>query len=85
MLKCLKLPIIAVGMITASEVPTASLMSIFMKNIMAGTMTIPPPTPNNPLVTPLTAPINAAIKYCMRMLCHATAAAHAFFGSESGL
>src|SRR5688500_2206559 len=35
---------------------------------MAGTITIPPPTPNNPLATPLTRPITAAMTNCM-VLC----------------
>src|SRR6185295_16187542 len=43
----------------------ASLISIFMKNIIAGTITIPPPTPKSPLVTPLIKPMTPAMKNCM--------------------
>src|SRR5262249_830582 len=38
------------------------------KNIIAGTITMPPPTPNSPLAIPLTKPINAAMRYCMASL-----------------
>ena len=62
---CLIVPISAVGTITASEVPMAGLMSSFSSHIMAGTITTPPPTPNNPLVTPPMSPIRAALRYDM--------------------
>src|SRR5438093_4218584 len=64
--RCLQEPISAVGMITTSEVPMAILMSRIgglRKNIIAGTITTPPPTPNRPLVTPPTKPITPAYRY----------------------
>ena len=58
--KCLNEPSSAVGMMTTSDVPTACLMSRIgglRKRSMAGTITMPPPTPNRPLVIPLTSPM----------------------------
>ena len=55
-------------MMTTSEVPMACLMSRMgglSKKTMAGTMMMPPPTPNKPLATPLTSPIIEAIRICM--------------------
>jgi hypothetical protein len=73
-------------MITASDVPIATLMlsPIWsrMKNIIAGTITIPPPTPNNPLVIPLTNPITPAIKNCMARFCRRTRDAANTFAAD---
>ena len=52
----------------ASEVPMAILVSSFNRKTMAGTMMMPPPTPQSPLMTPLTRPIVPAIKNFMGRL-----------------
>ena len=61
----MKTPIIAVGMMTSREVPTATFgfCEKPISKIMAGTITTPPPTPNKPLEIPPIRPITPAIKY----------------------
>ena len=50
-------PVIAVGMITATDVPFAITGGNPKRIIIAGTMTTPPPTPSKPAKTPETAPM----------------------------
>ena len=52
-------PMVAVGMIAASDMTVARLWSTASSEMSSGTMTIPPPTPKNPENTPATAPIAA--------------------------
>ena len=50
-------PMIAVGMMTATEVPFAMADGICKSIIMAGTITTPPPTPSSPAKIPVATPI----------------------------
>ena len=50
-------PMIAVGTMTAIEVPLAITEEIPNSTTIAGTNTIPPPTPNNPASAPAAKPI----------------------------
>jgi hypothetical protein len=45
---------------TASEVPTASVIGRPSRSTSAGTITKPPPTPKKPVSTPVRSPIAAA-------------------------
>ena len=49
-------PITAVGMITAADVPLATTGGIPNSRIIAGTMTMPPPTPSSPARMPVAQP-----------------------------
>ena len=50
-------PIVAVGMMAASDMTVARLWSRASSETSNGTMTIPPPTPKNPENSPAVAPI----------------------------
>ena len=53
-----QVPMIAVGMITAAEVPLAITGISLKSTIMIGTITTPPPMPSNPASTPVKKPIS---------------------------
>src|SRR5690606_13457227 len=50
--RLLRVPTIAVGMITASDDPLATAAGMPTRTTIAGTMTTPPPTPSRPAVVP---------------------------------
>ena len=50
-------PIIDVGMMTATDVPLATTLSSLKNTAMAGTITTPPPIPSKPASVPVTNPI----------------------------
>jgi hypothetical protein len=52
-----KVPMIEVGMMTATEVPFAMADGMCKSIIMAGTITTPPPTPSSPAKIPVATPI----------------------------
>ncbi len=51
-----QVPITAVGMITAADVPLATTGAMPNSRIIAGTITIPPPTPSSPARMPVASP-----------------------------
>ena len=59
-LRLRSVPITAVGMITAAEVPLATTGGMPNSRIIAGTITIPPPTPSSPARMPVASPTTSS-------------------------